>query len=693
MTKREALNGKPYAGNPHVQFDEGEVASCTAEALLRRVHCRRQPEGRASVCAATSRRGSLLYKGLKSNQFYNSQKQTRKWGGELTALFSLFCAVASTFVANAETFRTNNVEGLVYLLGKYNNQSHIIELEAGDYNLGGTLMRSAGSDGPSHLAAVGLHVKGMGATCEETRLIGSGDGRIFWGNSTLTLENLTLTNGYAKAVDGKDYADRGGAVYGGVNATNCLFIGNKADGYGGAVANGVVARNCRFVNNSCKYGGAAQAGSYYNSLFTGNSATEGGATYNATVLDGCVVSNNTASSKAGGCSMGTCRRCRIYGNEAPYRAGVNNATVYDSRIEFNHATTSEGSAAWGSTLSNCVIYANYGSSASGSCYGGAVGNSTVYDSEIYGNGCEVTSGNSMFGGAHNSILYNCSIHDNWAGYGGGVRESTCHNCHIKDNVAANNGNGANAYKSKLLGCTVEGSGVAGGSAYGTIFTGIGGTVATSGNPNGQGSMNVTTVWSGGLNATNCLFVGNSLPVANSVMFSANQTSENSLVNCTIVSNVIQHMFHNAKTEAGRLLVLNSLFFGNTRWTTTRTDSMDIFGVECSADGLNIERTAYGKANANFTTVTYSAVYKFGDADGVCVATVGETPRFCFDADVKNPYSLQRRSKIRGLGLYQTWMANANDIRGAGFSRANGTSVDLGCYQCWIPDVGFILSFR
>ena len=39
MTTGKALNGKPYAGNPHVRFDEGEVAS-----------------------AATPRRGSLLYK-------------------------------------------------------------------------------------------------------------------------------------------------------------------------------------------------------------------------------------------------------------------------------------------------------------------------------------------------------------------------------------------------------------------------------------------------------------------------------------------------------------------------------------------------------------------------------------------------------------------------------------------------------
>ena len=39
MATGKALNGKPYAGNPHVRFDEGEVAP-----------------------AATPRRGSLLYK-------------------------------------------------------------------------------------------------------------------------------------------------------------------------------------------------------------------------------------------------------------------------------------------------------------------------------------------------------------------------------------------------------------------------------------------------------------------------------------------------------------------------------------------------------------------------------------------------------------------------------------------------------
>ena len=45
MATGKALNGKPYAGNPHVQFDEGEVAP-----------------------AATPRRGSILYKLMKNVQ-------------------------------------------------------------------------------------------------------------------------------------------------------------------------------------------------------------------------------------------------------------------------------------------------------------------------------------------------------------------------------------------------------------------------------------------------------------------------------------------------------------------------------------------------------------------------------------------------------------------------------------------------
>ena len=75
MTERKALNGKPYARNPQIRFDEGEIASCTAAIetegrnspsiaqglpSLRRVSCRRQPEGRTSGCV-TSRREAPLF--------------------------------------------------------------------------------------------------------------------------------------------------------------------------------------------------------------------------------------------------------------------------------------------------------------------------------------------------------------------------------------------------------------------------------------------------------------------------------------------------------------------------------------------------------------------------------------------------------------------------------------------------------
>ena len=98
VTIGKALDGKPYAGNPHVRFDEGEVASCTAEASLRRVPCRRQPEAmtrpqvasrsevarglRASVCAATPRRGSILY-------------SMRKLTGKAAILAAAICVAAA----------------------------------------------------------------------------------------------------------------------------------------------------------------------------------------------------------------------------------------------------------------------------------------------------------------------------------------------------------------------------------------------------------------------------------------------------------------------------------------------------------------------------------------------------------------------------------------------------------------------
>ena len=74
----KALNGKPYAGNPHVRFDEGEVAP-----------------------AATPRRGSLLY-------------NMRKLIGKVAILAATIAAGAILpFVANADGIRWEHAKNIV----------------------------------------------------------------------------------------------------------------------------------------------------------------------------------------------------------------------------------------------------------------------------------------------------------------------------------------------------------------------------------------------------------------------------------------------------------------------------------------------------------------------------------------------------------------------------------------------------
>ena len=73
MATGKALNGKPYAGNPHVRFDEGEVAS-----------------------AAMPRRGSLLYKS-------NVKIKVR--------LMAAVCAVAAFLPSSAGTLELEVLPG------------------------------------------------------------------------------------------------------------------------------------------------------------------------------------------------------------------------------------------------------------------------------------------------------------------------------------------------------------------------------------------------------------------------------------------------------------------------------------------------------------------------------------------------------------------------------------------------------
>ena len=86
VTKREALHGKPYAGNPHVRFDEGEAAS-----------------------TATSRRGSLLNAALREKQNAGFHAYSLTWGVRLVvAAWALVGGAAS--LVHARTLVWQNAD-------------------------------------------------------------------------------------------------------------------------------------------------------------------------------------------------------------------------------------------------------------------------------------------------------------------------------------------------------------------------------------------------------------------------------------------------------------------------------------------------------------------------------------------------------------------------------------------------------
>ena len=111
--------------------------------------------------------------------------------------------VLSAIAVSGATYRTNNVEGLVYLLKTYSEQSNTVELEAGDYYLREDLNWYTNENSyVSHLYTGKIHLKGLGANPEDTRLIGDGSFRIIHATASSKLENLTITNGCARKYSG-----------------------------------------------------------------------------------------------------------------------------------------------------------------------------------------------------------------------------------------------------------------------------------------------------------------------------------------------------------------------------------------------------------------------------------------------------------------------------------------------------------
>lgn len=365
---------------------------------------------------------------------------------------ALVFALMAGLSAFAETFSTNTVDGLVHLLTTYNGGSHVIELEPGDYFLRDTDKMSE-KHGPTHLYANKLRIRGTGSSCEETRLVGNGNMRILYGEASATLENLTLTNGNAKTVSDIGTSDRGGAVYGGVVITNCLITGNVGAGYGGAVSGGTTVRVSRFVGNRAKHGGAAHLGSYYDTTFECNTATgEGGAIYNATLLQDCLVVSNVAASTGGGVNNSPyLLRTVIAYNESTGKdgGGVNAvARIVDCKITNNKAAGNGGGVSGSVTaITNSLIACNEAyerggvtfSDASSVCYGCVISNNAA---------------TSKYGAAHSGIYQKCHIIGNQAPSYGGIINAKVYDSRIELNLTRSGAQGGGAYGSTVSNCVV-----------------------------------------------------------------------------------------------------------------------------------------------------------------------------------------------------------------------------------------------
>lgn len=181
---------------------------------------------------------------------------------------------------------------------------------------------------------------------------GNGD-RIFVNNANLTLNNLTLTNGFGIA---------GGAIlnYSELSLENCCLTGNSAGMAGAGLYNweGTVSiYQCEFTNNQSGNGGAIwnYRGTIHatSCVVTDNVATYSGGAfgngYGEFVLSNSQITDNTAQNSYGGAAfnMGTLilRNCTVANNSAAmYGGGIINdgdeadLTLYNSIVAMNKAT-------------------------------------------------------------------------------------------------------------------------------------------------------------------------------------------------------------------------------------------------------------------------------------------------------------------------------------------------------------------
>ena len=283
---------------------------------------------------------------------------------------------------------------------------------------------------------------GAGVTIKRDAANSSEFGLLYSGTATdtLTLKNLTLTNGKANNGGGL-YAwydvilenciftnntatnGGGGGVYasGTVTLTNCTFTGNTASGDGGGVRAGgsAILADCIFTNNTATNGGgggvyASGSATLTNSNFIGNTASSYGGGVRAggsAILADCIFTNNTATNGGGGglyaFGTATLSNCIFTGNLSGLDGGgvYAGGTITLANSAFANNTSGSGTvfSRYGSvTGTNSTFFSNTVNPTSG-LFAGIVRAET--DVSLYH--CTFTNNqNNGVGSAYNAYVYN-----------------------------------------------------------------------------------------------------------------------------------------------------------------------------------------------------------------------------------------------------------------------------------------------
>jgi len=672
----------------------------------------------------------------------------------LTCAIALSMFATSSFAA-IET-NVSTVAELVGALNYINslgskNRANTIKLAPGNYDVSECAMTSDYSDDgtgsqtdkKTHLAMNYVTIVGATVNPRDTVIYGGGEAKsrgVLCGRYS-TVRDLTISNGWASSASG------GGCVgYNQYNlgtemtlmVSNCVLTCCHANGsyHGGGAVSWAEVLDSELCGNETTgsncFGAANKCNLYRCFVHSNSSGSRGGGLGQCYAYD-CVISNNTSASGGGGMGVASSsykyrlQGCVVVGNSAssyggglytdPNADGFVTNTQFISNSGFNRGGGVYGAKCYKCVISNNTVVAN----SSNNAYGGGADSCRLFDCDICFNSLPeraTNKGDSYGAGAYSSTLTRCNVFGNAIleggsnRFGAGLYSCAATNSVIYENYSAKGSNGA---------------GMNGGTAYGCVFSNNQANATWSGGQIRQptGSLVNCDLYSQAVECSadirieNCRFRGYGswrIPAGHNVASMASDLSGSDPVtpylcsgnihmrNCLITGNTASYICK--AYDSGKTVFENCTFADNTLTGT-------FYGFDGDTDSAKAADVVNCVFTRNYKQDTGARCdFRFGSGSNITLRNclIGEsregTPKsetgtvtadsakFNEGSDT-DPYEIKRGSPAFGAGLVLDWMtAEATDVRGKSeYPRLRDGQCDIGCYQCWIEPLGFLLMYR